>query len=46
MFAGQEHALQIYFVDPDPALFGGLDRTTDFDDPDVVVQHVVKAGEA
>jgi len=46
VLAGQEHALQIYLVDPDPALFGGLNWTADFDDPDIVVQHVVKAGEA
>jgi hypothetical protein len=44
--AGQEHALQVDAVDPVPALLGGLDRTTDFDDPNIVVQHAVKAGEA
>ena len=27
-------------VDPVPALLGGLDRTADFNDPDIVVQHV------
>jgi hypothetical protein len=41
-----KHALQVDVVDPVPALLGDLDRTTDFDDPDVVVQHAVKAGEA
>ncbi len=40
MLAGQEHALQIDVVDPVPALLGGLDRAADFNDPDVVVQHV------
>jgi len=46
LLPGQEHALQVDVVDPVPALLGGLDRTADFDDPDIVVQHVVKAGEA
>jgi hypothetical protein len=33
-------SLQVDVIDPVPALLGGLDRTADFDDPDIVVQHV------
>jgi hypothetical protein len=40
MLAGQEHALQVASLTPSPALLGGLDRAADFDDPDIVVQHV------
>jgi len=40
VLAGQEHALQIDVADPVPALLASLDRTADFDGPDIVVQHV------
>jgi hypothetical protein len=40
LLAGQEHALQVNVVNTVPALFGGLDRAADFDNPDIVVQHV------
>jgi hypothetical protein len=34
----QKHALQVYVVDPVPTLLAGLDRATDFDDADIVVE--------
>jgi hypothetical protein len=34
------HALQDYVVDPVPTLLAGLDRAADFDDADIVVQHI------
>jgi hypothetical protein len=37
---------RVEVVDPVPALLAGLARTADFDDPNIVVQHLVEAGEA
>ena len=40
ILAGEKHALEVDRVDPVPALFRGFDTATDFQDADIVVQHV------